>query len=51
MEGQTIRGSGQNDRKAIMKSYKEYENIDKVCEEVIFEHELEGIQEVNVESL
>ena len=28
-----------------MKSYKEYENIDKVCEEVIFEHELEGIQE------
>ena len=45
MEGQTIRGSGQNDRKAIMKSYKEYENIDKVCEEVIFEHELEGIQE------
>ena len=23
----------------------EYENIDKVCEEVIFEHELEGIQE------
>ena len=45
MEGQTIRGSGQNDREAIMKSYKEYENIDKVCEEVIFEHELEGIQE------
>ena len=28
-----------------MKSYKEYENIDKVCEEVIYEHELEGIQE------
>ena len=28
-----------------MKTYKEYENIDKVCEEVIFEHELEGIQE------
>ena len=28
-----------------MKSYKEYENIDKVCEEVIFEHELECIQE------
>ena len=45
MEGQTIRGSGQNDRETIMKSYKEYENIDKVCEEVIFEHELEGIQE------
>ena len=45
MEGQTIRGSGQDDRETIMKSYKEYENIDKVCEEVIFEHELEGIQE------
>ena len=45
MEGQTIRGSGQNDRETIMKTYKEYENIDKVCEEVIFEHELEGIQE------
>ena len=28
-----------------MKTFKEYENIDKVCEEVIFEHELEGIQE------
>ena len=45
MEGQTIRGSGQNDRETIMKSFKEYENIDKKCEEVIFEHELEGIQE------
>ena len=28
-----------------MKTFKEYENIDKKCEEVIFEHELEGIQE------
>ena len=45
MEGQTIRGSGQNDRETIMKSFKEYENIGKKCEEVIFEHELEGIQE------
>ena len=45
MEGQTIRGSGQNDRETIMKSFKEYENIDKKCEEFIFEHELEGIQE------
>ena len=45
MEGQTIRGSGQNDRETIMKSFKEYENIDKSCEECIFEHELEGIQE------
>ena len=45
MEGQTIRGSGQNDRETIMKTYKEYENIDIKCEEVIFEHELEGIQE------
>ena len=45
MEGQTIRGSGQNDRETIMKSFKEYENIDIKCEEVIFEHELEGIQE------
>ena len=45
MEGQTIRGSGQNDRETIMKTFKEYENIDKSCEECIFEHELEGIQE------
>ena len=45
MEGQTIRGSGQNDRETIMKTYKEYENIDKLCEECIFEHELEGLQE------
>ena len=45
MEGQTIRGSGQNDRETIMKTFKEYENIDIKCEEVIFEHELEGIQE------
>ena len=28
-----------------MKTFKEYENIDKKCEEVIFEHELEGIRE------
>ena len=28
-----------------MKTFKEYENIDKSCEECIFEHELEGIQE------
>ena len=45
MEGQTIRGSGQNDRKTIMKTFNEYENIDKSCEECIFEHELEGLQE------
>ena len=45
MEGQTIRGSGQNDRETIMKTFKEYEDIDKSCEECIFEHELEGIQE------
>ena len=45
MEGQTIRGSGQNDRKTIMKTFNEYENIDKSCEECIFEHEQEGIYE------
>ena len=27
------------------KSFKEYEEIDKLCEECIFEHELEGLQE------
>ena len=45
MEGQTIRGCGQNDRKTIMKTFNEYENIDKSCEECIFEHEQEGIYE------
>ena len=45
MEGKTIRGSCQNDRETIMKTFKEYEDIDKSCEECIFEHELEGIQE------
>ena len=33
MEGQTIRGSGQNDRETIMKTFKEYENIDIKCED------------------
>ena len=28
-----------------MKTFKEYENIDKCCEECIFEHEAEGIYE------
>ena len=28
-----------------MKTFKEYENIDKACEETIFEHEAEGIYE------
>ena len=28
-----------------MKTFKEYENIDEACEECIFEHELEGLQE------
>ena len=28
-----------------MKTFKEYEDIDKVCEETIFEHEAEGIYE------
>ena len=28
-----------------MKSFKEFEDIDEKCEECIFEHELEGIQE------
>ena len=45
MEGQTIRGCGQNDRETIMKTFNEYENIDKSCEECIFEHEQEGIYE------
>ena len=29
----------------MVRSFKEYENIDKKCDEVIFEHEAEGIQE------
>ena len=29
----------------MVKSFKEYEDIDKACEECIFEHEAEGIQE------
>ena len=45
MEGQTIRGCGQNDRETIMKTFNEYENIDKSCGECIFEHEQEGIYE------
>ena len=28
-----------------MKTFKEFENIDESCEECIFEHELEGLQE------
>ena len=28
-----------------MKSFKEFEDIDERCEECIFEHELEDIQE------
>ena len=28
-----------------MKTFKEYEDIDKSCEECIFEHEAEGIYE------
>jgi len=28
-----------------MKTFKEFENIDEACEECIFEHELEGLQE------
>ena len=27
-----------------MKTFKEYENIDKVCEETIFEHEFEHLR-------
>ena len=45
MEGKTVRGCCQNDRETIMKTFKEYENIDKSCEECIFEHEQEGIYE------
>ena len=29
----------------MVKSFKAYENIDEVCDKVIFEHEAEGIQE------
>ena len=28
-----------------MKTFKEYDKIDEACEDVIFEHELEGIEE------
>ena len=45
MGGQTTRCSGQNDRKTIMKTFKEFDNIDEACEECIFEHEQEGIYE------
>ena len=45
MEGKAVRGCWQNDRETIMKTFKEYENIDKSCEECIFEHEQEGIYE------
>ena len=45
MEGKAVRGCCQNDRETIMKTFKEYENIDKSCEECIFEHEQEGIYE------
>ena len=45
MGGQTTRCSGQNDRETIMKTFNEYEKIDESCEECIFEHELEGLQE------
>ena len=31
----------------MVRSFKEYENIDKKCDEVIFEHEL-SIQELNI---
>ena len=31
-----------------MKSFKEFEDIDEKCEECIFEHELEGIQEQSI---
>ena len=29
----------------MVRSFKEYENIDKKCDEVIFEHEAKGLQE------
>ena len=45
MEGQTTRSGGQNDRETIMKTFNEYQKIDESCEECIFEHELEGLQE------
>ena len=45
MEAKLSESGSQNDRETIMKTFKEYENIDKSCEECIFEHELEGIQE------
>ena len=45
MEGQTTRSGGQNDRETIMKTFKEFDNIDEACEECIFEHEQEGIYE------
>ena len=45
MEGKAVRGCCQNDRETIMKTFKQYEDIDKSCEECIFEHEQEGIYE------
>ena len=29
-----------------VKTFKQYDNIDKECEDVIYEHELEGIEEL-----
>ena len=29
----------------MVRSFKQYENIDEACEECIFEHEAEGINE------
>ena len=46
MESKTFKEVvAKNDRETIMKTFKEYEDIDKSCEECIFEHELEGIQD------
>ena len=28
-----------------VRTFKQYDNIDKACEDVIYEHELEGIEE------
>jgi len=45
MAFKTGRSCEKNDGKIIMKTFKEYEKIDKCCEECIFEHEAEGIYE------
>ena len=37
-----------NDRENLMKTFKQFEDYDKECEECIFEHEHEPLQELSI---